>query len=228
VVSGLFLAAVSLSYAIYASKWPNGPTGRSWPGMLFGVVGTLMMLFAAALSLRKKTVRMRLGSLSWWLRGHIWIGTLSVPLIFFHAAFRWGGWLEISLWLILATVVLSGVFGVVLQNMLPRSMKLQLPDEAIPDQFTEVCRRLILAADEKVIAQCTPAVVEASVARGPHLASGPVNSPLDMLAAFHVHTVRPFLAPLATANPRLANSEQAQLLFDRVRASLPECCHPTV
>src|SRR5438874_12772269 len=88
VVSALLLLVSTLSYAVYASIWPNGPSGRSWPGMLFGIIGTLMMLFAGALSVRKKTVRLRAGSLSWWLGRHFWIGLLSVPIILFHAAFR--------------------------------------------------------------------------------------------------------------------------------------------
>lgn len=228
VVSALFLLVASLSYAIYAVTWPNGPNGRTLPGMLFGIVGTLMMLFAGALSVRKKTVRIRAGNLAWWLRGHIWIGLMSVPIILFHAAFRWGGWLELALWLILAIVVGSGVFGLILQNMLPNAMRTQLPEEAIPDQFAEVCRRLVLAADEKVIGQCTPPIVEASVARGPDSPDFAGGSPLDSLATFYVHTVRPFLTSIATKNPRLANTEQAQLLFDQVRSSLPESCHATI
>jgi hypothetical protein len=228
VFSGLFLLVACLSYAIYAATWPNGPNGRTWPGMMFGIFGTLMMLFAGALSVRKKTVRIRAGSLAWWLRGHIWIGLLSVPMILFHAAFHWGGWLELALWVILAVVVGSGVFGLILQNTLPKAMRTQLPEEAIPDQFAEVCRRLVLVGDEKVIGQCSPPIVEASVARGPNLPDSRRDSALDLLASFHVHTVRPFLSSITARNPRLANTEQAQLLFDQVRSSVPESCHTTI
>src|SRR3990170_2286953 len=100
----LLLIVSALLYIAYARTWPTGPSGRTWPGMLFGVAGTLLMLFAGLLSVRKKTVRLRLGSLSWWLKGHIWLGSLSVPLIFYHAAFRWGGTLEIFLWAMLLVV----------------------------------------------------------------------------------------------------------------------------
>src|SRR5437868_1000701 len=88
IVSVAFLIAASLVYVVYAATWPNGPNGRSWPGILFGIVGTFMMVFAGGLAIRKKTLTLRAGSIAWWLRGHIWIGLLSVPTIFFHAAFR--------------------------------------------------------------------------------------------------------------------------------------------
>ena len=82
-------------YLAYAAKWPGGPSGRTYPGILFGVVGTFLMAFAGAIAIRKKTITARAGSLSWWLKGHIWLGALSVPMILFHAAFRVGGTLEI-------------------------------------------------------------------------------------------------------------------------------------
>lgn len=227
-LAALILVVASVLYALYASRWPGGPSGRTWPGILFGVAGTLMMIFAWALSARKKTVRARFGSLSWWLRGHIWLGLLSVPMIFFHAAFRLGGWLEIVLWGILTVVIISGIVGLALQNVIPRTMKLQLSTEFIPDQLSEVCKRLIISADEKIMAHCTPAVVEAAVMRS---AEGPAPAgakPLDWLAGFHIHTVRPFLAPGPLMDSALASGEQAQLVFDRVRSSLPENCWATV
>jgi hypothetical protein len=194
--------------------------------MLFGVAGTLFMIFAGLLSVRKKTIRLRLGSLSWWLKGHLWLGLLSVPLIFFHAAFRWGGWLEIALWILLGVVVVSGLVGLALQNVLPRLMKLQLPSEAIPDQFAERCRRLMLSADERIVAQCTPAIVEAAMANPRQGTTSP--SPLAELARFYFRSVRPFLGAAPPDDGLLTTREQAHQVFERVRATLPESCGETV
>jgi hypothetical protein len=227
-LSALLLFIASVLYAMYATNWPGGPSGRTWPGILFGVAGTSMMVFAGALSARKKTVRLRFGTLAWWLKGHIWLGLLSVPLIFFHSAFRFGGWLEIVLWGILAIIVISGVVGLILQNVIPRTMKLQLPTEFIPDQFAEVCKRLILSADEKIMKLCTPAVVQAAATRPTDKTATAGGQPFDWLASFHIQTVRPFLAPGPLTDSRLASAEQAQLLFDGVRSSLPQTCWATV
>ena len=196
--------------------------------MMFGVVGTLLMLFAWLLSARKKMIRARLGSLSWWLKGHLWLGALSLPMILFHSAFRWGGWLEIVLWLALGAVITSGLIGLALQNMLPRMMKVQLPDESVPDQFAEVCGRLTLSADEKVMTECTAAVVGAAAERPADTPASAYGNPLDWLASFHIHTVRPYLSPVPPNDSPLSSAEQAQLLFDRVRTLLPYTCQETV
>jgi hypothetical protein len=214
-------------YLAYAAKWPSGPSGRSYPGILFGVVGTFLMAFAGALAIRKKTITTRAGSLSWWLKGHIWLGALSVPMILFHAAFRVGGSLEVILWILLAIVIASGFVGLALQNVIPSMMKLQLQSEMIPDQFDEACRRLIVAADERVTALCTPAVIQSALMNAGGQIS-PTSQPLDLLANFYIDTVRPFLAPGQSKNVRLISAEQAQGMFERLRSSLPESCLSTV
>src|SRR5262245_44815371 len=122
VATTMLLAVATTLYVGYARAWPGGPSGRTWPGMLFGVAGTALMVFAGLLAVRKKILRLRVGSVSAWLRGHLWLGLLSVPLIFYHAAFRWGGALEVLLWITFAIVIASGIVGLALQNILPRMM----------------------------------------------------------------------------------------------------------
>jgi hypothetical protein len=228
VVTFLLLLVASALYVVYVRSWPGGPSGRTWPGMLFGVAGTLLMLFAALLSVRKKTVRWRLGSLSWWLKAHLWLGLLSVPLVLYHAAFHWGGTIERLLWLVLFIVIASGVLGIALQNILPRVMKIQLSEEIIPDQLVEVCRRRTLSADESVLAQCTPASVEAALRQSGEELSTSQSNPRDQLAGFYIHGVRPFLGDRYLADSPFANAQQAQLTFERIRDSLPYDLHPTV
>lgn len=228
VTSVAFLASTGL-YIWYARVWPGGPTGRTWPGMAFGVAATAAMIFAGLLSGRKQTVALRAGSLSWWLKGHIWLGLLSVPLVCFHAAFRWGGLLEGVLWVAFLAVIVSGVVGLVLQNLLPRVMKLQLPDEVIPDQLERVCTRLQKEADDHVLAACgNDALVNALdgeldgelAARATAIAD-----PDSWFAEFYLRTVRPFLTAKFQARSPLASSQQAQIEFDRTRSTLPDRLH---
>jgi hypothetical protein len=217
------LGLASGLYWAYAVRWPGGPSGRTWPGILFGLGGTSLMAFAGALAIRKKSIAVRAGSLSWWLKGHIWLGTLSVPLILFHAAFRAGGQLEIVLWVLLAIVIASGFVGLALQNFIPRMMKLQLSSESIPDQIDEACRRLVASADEQVTSCCTPDVVAAAISAD-RSQSTAASQPLRLLADFYIHTLRPYLAPGKSNNLGFANAEQAQGMFERLRSSLPEAC----
>jgi hypothetical protein len=223
----LFLTATVL-YMAYARTWPGGPSGRTGPGMAFGVAGTLLMLFAGLLTVRKKTVRWRLGSMSLWLRGHLWLGTLSVPLVVYHAAFRWGGTLEALLWLSLSLVIASGIIGIVLQNILPRAMKLQLPEEIVPDQFAEACRRLVAFADERVTAQCTGASMATAIQLAAEDLTSPQTKPQDRLAGFYIHSLRSFLGAEQSNDSPFANAQQAQLAFERLRDSLPADFHAVV
>jgi hypothetical protein len=215
-------------YLVYARAWPGGPSGRTWPGMWFGVAASACMLFAGLLAVRKKTVRLQLGNLSWWLRGHLWLGALSVPLVFYHAAFRWGGTLETLLWLTFGAVIVSGVVGLALQNAVPRMMKHELPDEIIPDQFAQACSVLTAQADELVLKQCGPKAMEAALRKTPADQVEPLLKPAMSLAEFYLSEVRTYLASDARGSSSLGNAQHAQLLFERVSSLLPFDFHAAV
>lgn len=222
----LTLIATAL-YGWYAAVWPGGPAGRTWPGMAFGVAGTALMAFAGLLTVRKKTVRLRWGSLSWWLKAHIWLGLLAVPLIFFHAAFRWGGTLELLLMVVFLTVILTGIVGVGLQHVLPRLMKTQLDVEVIPDQLDRLCLVLQRDADQAIIAACG-ARVEAALSSSEQLGNASTSDSEGWLVRLYLDLVRPFLAPGAAGEPVLANARQAELVFERARHSVPDRFRATI
>ncbi|MCG8450138.1 MAG: hypothetical protein MI725_11240 [Pirellulales bacterium] len=222
----LTLVATGL-YFWYSAVWPAGPAGRTWPGMMFGVAGTLLMIFAGLLSARKKTVRLSMGSLSWWLKGHIWLGLLSVPLIFFHAAFRWGGPVETLLMIVFLTVIVSGVLGVVLQNVVPRAMKGQLDSEVVPDQLDHLCKVLQKEADQRVIKICGGEQM-AQALDGERPTGGSAENSEGWLAGLYLDTIRPYLEPGAASGSVLASSRQGELVFERARASVPEQFRETI
>ncbi len=146
----LLLAAACGAYYVYVRDLPGGPTGGSLPGLLFGIAGSALMLFCGLITLRKKVPRWRIGSAQAWLRAHIWLGLLSVPVILFHAGFHWGGLLEKVLLLVLAGIIASGIFGLVMQSVLTRMMTSQVPLETFYDQVSHVCRVLQLRGDVEV------------------------------------------------------------------------------
>src|SRR5215472_1932610 len=114
------LAVSSIVYLIYALDTPQGPRGGSVVGLLFGFIGFGFMIFAALLGARKRVPTWRLGRAQAWVRGHLWLGLLSLPLILFHGGFHFGGTLtRVLMWLLIITVA-SGVFGAALQHYIPR------------------------------------------------------------------------------------------------------------
>src|SRR2546426_12335413 len=70
---------------------PQGRSGGSVVGIAFGIIGSAFMAFAGLLGARKKFPVWRLGPAQTWMRGHLWLGVLSLPLILFHGAVRFGG-----------------------------------------------------------------------------------------------------------------------------------------
>jgi hypothetical protein len=148
------LAASIVAYAIYAGRAPAGPRGGSTIGLLFGVVGFASMIFAALLGARKRVPTWRLGRAQAWMRGHLWLGLLSLPLILFHGGFHFGGTLtRVLMWLLIVTVA-SGVFGALLQNYVPRIMTNDVPLETIYDEIRNVRGTLREEADRAVEALC--------------------------------------------------------------------------
>ncbi|HVM94905.1 MAG TPA: ferric reductase-like transmembrane domain-containing protein, partial [Candidatus Acidoferrales bacterium] len=141
-------AAAGLAYALYASSSAYGPSGGSWPGLGFGVAGTLCMLLAVFLSVRKRLLLWRIGSAQSWMKLHIWLGLLAVPLILFHSGFKLGGPFTTLLMVLFAMVSLSGIFGLLLQQVIPRRMTEQVPLETLRSQIEHVNKGLQLDAYE--------------------------------------------------------------------------------
>lgn len=162
-LSAAILFAATVVYVREATHSPHGVTGGSLIGLAFGIVGSSCMIFAGLLAARKRVPTWRIGSAQFWLRGHIWLGLLSVPLILFHSGFGWGGLLENLLWITFAIVIVSGVYGLILQQLLPRWMTVRVPNETFGEQIPNRCRWMLVESDKlvaelagKLDVDCTP------------------------------------------------------------------------
>src|ERR1700756_731351 len=147
-VAGLVIA--SAIYVPYALRAPAGPRGGSAIGLMYGSVGFAFMLFTGLLGLRKKFPILRIGRAQTWMRGHLWLGLLSFPLILFHGGFAWRGPLTALLMLPFFIVIVSGILGAALQHYLPRLMLRQVPMETIYEEIPHVRAQLRDEADQLV------------------------------------------------------------------------------
>jgi hypothetical protein len=146
----------------YGATWRTSgrlPGGGSWPGLAFGTLAGLICLFEAALVVRKTSLfRTRrtilgipVGTARHWMAAHIWLGLFAVPLVAMHAGFAFGGTLSWLLAWLFIVVIVSGVVGLVLQNVLPRMMTDAVPEETIYSQIDELGRQF--AADAVRLAE---------------------------------------------------------------------------
>jgi len=154
-IAALAILAISLIvYFIYALSSPQGSRGGSVIGLLFGIIGFGLMIFAALLGARKRVPTWRLGRAQTWMRGHLWLGLLALPMILFHGGFHFGGTLtRLLMWLLIVTVA-SGVFGAALQHYIPRVMTCDVPLETIYDEIGHVRSLLREEADRAMEIVC--------------------------------------------------------------------------
>ena len=105
-------------------------------------------MFAALLGVRKKLPFLPVGNVQFWLRGHIWLTLLTIPLILLHSGFRLGGPMTTTLMVLYAIVMVSGIYGLMLQHKLPTMMKESLQAEIVFEQIPNVRAQLCAAAEK--------------------------------------------------------------------------------
>ena len=202
-------------YAAEAVAAGRLPTGGSRVGLALGVVAALIIGFEMLLWPRKRFLRTRtrrLGRTQTWLKAHIWLGLACGPLAVLHAGFRLGGSLAATLMLVLGVVLASGVWGLILQHLIPRLLKDRVPDE-VP-----------AAEAERIVAHHTAGFARRlEVARG-GLGAEPVAGAELVREAFE-KVVRPYLAGL-TRPGELRVADRAGRYFADLHAALPEAGRP--
>jgi hypothetical protein len=117
-------------------------------GLWFGAISLAIFVFAALLSLRKKIPLWRVGTVQRWLRAHIWLTLLTIPLVILHSGFRLGGPMTTLLMVLYAIVMVSGIYGLFLQHLMPRLMKERLPAETVFEQIPHIRAQLATAAEK--------------------------------------------------------------------------------
>jgi len=202
----IILGIATAVYIPYAVRSPAGPRGGSPIGLAFGIIGSAFMVFAGLLAGRKKVPIWRIGRAQAWMRGHLWLGLLSLPIILFHAGFHFGGSLTSVLMALLITVVASGIFGAVLQNYLPNMMTVKVPSETIFDQIDHVRGQLLSDAD------CL--VAGAVSAESGEKGAAP-------LTGFYQRELRPFLEGHVARQQLLASRDRARTAFEGLRLLVP-------
>jgi hypothetical protein len=115
-------------------------------GLVFGTIAFAIFIFATLFSARKRVVLWRLGTLQRWMRAHIWLTLLTVPLVLLHSGFRLGGPMTMLLMTLYTIVMVSGIYGLILQHYMPHIMKERLAAETVFEQIPHIRAQLVAAA----------------------------------------------------------------------------------
>ena len=129
VFTTLVAAAIVVAYANVFPLYPRHPYLSGW--LLF-----LVMLFLTFFNLRKKVPFLRLGTTSFWLQLHVYIGILSGVLFLVHSNFSWPhGLLNQILFVCFTIVFLTGIVGLWISREFPKRLTVagfETPFERIP------------------------------------------------------------------------------------------------
>jgi len=237
----------------HAEEWPGGSTPV---GLTLGIVGGLLILSEFFLWPRKQVRSWRIGRVKHWMAGHIWLGLLTLPLLILHSGFLLGGTLSTVLTVLLVIVVLSGVWGLYLQQTIPKRMLDEVPGETIYSQIEHISHLTKQEAERLVDATCgragldqrdspdeaadydsAPAYVVVGAVRSVGRLQGNVlqtsvpSSPVpgsEPLRIFFNQEVRPYLLRGFHSSSPLSSRSRAEGIFRDLRTQLDPRAHPTV
>ena len=236
-IATVALALISTAaYILYAVRTPGGPRGGSAIGLTFGIGGYGMMIYAGLLGARKRVPTWRLGRAQTWMRGHLWLGTLSLLLILYHAGFAFRGPLTLVMMLLFFIVIGSGILGAAMQHYLPGYMTSRVPLETIYEEIPHVRQQLRAEADQLAASICgslendrdhepdgTPEERAAE-------ASGTVLVEIEhedrqRFREVYLSKVRPYLMDPETAQAELAEPLRSGETFEALRRLLAPPVH---
>jgi hypothetical protein len=216
-------------YGLYRVPAANRSMGGTAMGIWFGTIGFAFMIFAGLLGARKRVPVYRFGRAQTWMRGHLWLGLLTFPLLLFHSGFRYGHGLTALLMTLLIVVVLSGVFGAALQHYMPRVMTREVPMETIYEEIGHVRAQLLEEAQELI----TLATGDKNTAAGqgesePAQTAVAVMDEAAPLRNFYEQELKPFLEKTGARESALGDAARARSAFAQLRTLVPALLHTTI
>ncbi|MFO0934998.1 MAG: hypothetical protein U0798_00600 [Gemmataceae bacterium] len=194
-----------LWYAGAKLGWWDWPRASGPFGVALGLFGGAIVIFEMLIAPRKWYRGWRLGATRAWMRWHVILGFLCLPVIVIHSGFAFGGWLSsVTMWLFLIVIV-SGIYGLVLQQWLPKKLFDEIPNETVAAQIS-VAVSTHREESRELVAD--------------------IRNPL--LDEFFKDTFDPYLEQGSRSGSLLASPAEADRLFGRLKAALPAASEPAV
>jgi len=213
----------ALVYVPYAMRTPM-PGGGTPIGLVFGSLALGLMIFAALLSIRKRFPVWRIGRAKIWMRAHLWLGFLALPMVLFHADFHARGTLTAILFWLTIIVVVSGIAGAWLQHTLPTKIFREVPFETIYDQIPVIRAQLAAEARDRatdVTQRLAPAIGPGATVVDTLLGIETYEFETADFGRFCTDEVMPYLGEEQARRSKLRNREYAHEQFENLRRQFP-------
>lgn len=149
------LTAIGAGIA-YALNEPTEPPNGGTPlGYTLGTIGALMIIWLAYLGRRKRNFAKGWGTVRGWVSAHVYFGTSLVVIATLHTGFQFGMNIHTLAYVLMLTVIVSGLFGVfayrtypIARNELKKTKSLDEVFQQVEELDAQLIRMTSRAADE--------------------------------------------------------------------------------
>ena len=142
---------------------PNGGTAL---GYTLGSIAAILILWLTWFGVRKRRYSSTRGTLQGWLSAHVYLGVALLVIVLLHAGFQFGANIHTLAFVLMALVILSGLWGVLIYMRYPERASANREGSSRPelmDQLEDLDRRAQRVASD--LSEDFQALVESSVAR---------------------------------------------------------------
>ncbi|MFM9433570.1 hypothetical protein ACFDR9_000611 [Janthinobacterium sp. CG_23.3] len=101
---------------------PIRPGGGTWLGYGLGTLGAALILWLLAFGMRKRAYSSTLGTVRGWLSAHVYLGLALAVVATLHTGFQFGWNVHTLAYAMTISVIVSGIWGVVLYLRQPALM----------------------------------------------------------------------------------------------------------
>ncbi|MEY3465491.1 MAG: hypothetical protein EBR15_02915 [Gammaproteobacteria bacterium] len=147
--------ALSLCFvAVLAYAWHqpvSPPNGGTWLGYTLGTIGALLILWLTALGVRKRSYQSAVGTVQGWVSAHVYLGLALIVVATLHTGFQFGWNVHTLAYVLMMTVIVSGLFGVVMYLRFPERLSANRSSQTREQMLQEIAdldqRALRIAAN---------------------------------------------------------------------------------
>lgn len=107
------LGLIVVSAVLYASQdtTEQPRNGGTWQGYVLGTLGALLIVWLAALAVRKRSYRSTAGTVQGWTSAHVYLGGALLVVATLHCALQFGWNIHTFAYALMCIVIFSGFFG---------------------------------------------------------------------------------------------------------------------
>jgi hypothetical protein len=112
--------------------------GGTWMGYTLGGIASLLILWLLWLGIRKRRYRASSSSLQGWVSAHVYFGVAALFIALLHSGFEFGLNLHSLTLSLLALVVVSGIYGVLIYVRVPAYMTGKIGQDSLEGLFRQI------------------------------------------------------------------------------------------